>query len=157
MRLVTGLAGLVAGMVFYVDLRECRWTSGESAMTLRAQNLRVRQLRNVLHGVGSVLGKRTVTGFTIYMRVLSGGLHGDNVAVAVFTGGVPGVNGLPCGNLSESVAAIMSVLAEAARNKISAESDEDENACYEDNGKTEQMLRVFESCHPEFCHPNSLG
>jgi hypothetical protein len=128
-RLMTGLARLVAGVIFHIDLGKCRGPSGKRAMTLGAENFRIREFRNVLGGIGGVLGERTVAGFTVDVRVLSGGLHGDDIAVTVFTGGVPCINGLSCGNLGKSVATIMSVLAEAARNKISAESDEDENAC----------------------------
>jgi hypothetical protein len=151
-RLVTSLARLVAGVIFYIDLRKCRGTSGESPMTLCAQNFRVRQLGNVLGWIGGVLGERSVAGFTIYVGVLAGGLHGDDVAVAVFAGGVSGVNGLACCDLCEGVSAIVSVLAEAVRNKICTESDEDENAGYEYDGKPQEVLRIL-----EFCHPNSLG
>ena len=154
---MAGLAGLVAGVIFHVDLREIRRTSDECTMTLCAENLGVRQLGNVFSGIGGVLGERTVTGFAIDVGVLAGGLNRDDIAVAVFTSSVAGVDGLAGGDLCKSIAAIVSVLAEAARNKVGAESDEDKNACYEDNGKTKQVLRVFKSCYPEICHPNSLG
>src|SRR3954470_19657129 len=113
MRLVTGLARLVGVVVFDVEWRDCRGRSRERAMTLRTEKFRIRQLWDVLCGIGRVLGERTVTGLAIDMRVLSGGLHRGDIAVAVFTSGVPGVNRPSCGNLSESVAAIMSELPEA--------------------------------------------
>jgi|SRR4051794_8672146 hypothetical protein len=148
MWLVAGLARFIAGMIFDIHLRKRGGACSESTVTLRAEDLGIRELGNVLGRIGSVPGKWAVAGFAIHVRVLAGSLHGDDVTVAVLAGLVTGVDRLPGSDLGERVATVVSVLSEAVRDEVSTDNDEEENASYKDSGETEQVLRVFELRDP---------
>lgn len=98
-----------------------------------------------------MLPKWTVAGFAVYAAVLAGRLYRHNFAVTIFTSLVSGINRFAARNLSERVAAIVSVLAETAWNKIRAQDDKEQNASDEYGRQSNKVLRIF-----EFCHPNSL-
>lgn len=96
-----------------------------------------------------MLGQWTVASLAIHMRVFAGRFGSHNITVTIFTSLVPSVDRFAGCDFGERVATIMSVLPEAARNKVGADCDEDENASNEDCCQSHKVLRIFEFRHPE--------
>ena len=91
MRRVTGLTGLVGGVLFADDLGELRRFGDICFVTARAKRSGVGEFRNHRSRITGMVGQRPVAGFAIYMRMLAGLLHVNNVRVALLTGLVTGV------------------------------------------------------------------
>lgn len=144
MRLVTGLAGLPRGMVFAVHLRESGWLGDIRFMTARTKLTCVWQLRLKRRGIVRMLRQRAMAGFAINARVLAGLLEVGDVRVAILACLVTSEVNRVSGNFFQRLAAIMSVLAEAARNELRSQEEEDDETGDEDRQEPEEMFEIPE-------------
>jgi hypothetical protein len=90
---------------------------------------------------------RAVARFAIYARVSARFFDFENIGMTGFTRLMPGVHDGQGSDLANGIATVMTVLAEALRNKPGAETEENGDTSEEDRGNTKQVFRVFEAFH----------
>lgn len=144
---MAGFTGEAAGVVSRNDLRKALWFGGIGLVTAHAQHCRIELGGRQRGGVIGVFGKGTVACFAIHMRMFAVFLLIEDIGMAALTGVVSGVIHGPGRDFTESVAAVVPVLAETAGNEEFAKNEEQEDAGGEYPQQAKEMLRIFESVH----------
>lgn len=139
-------------MLLDVYLGETLGSRGGGGVTLNAEVGSINFCRRDA-GVGRMLRLRSMTCFTVHMRMFAGALGAGDVGVADFARLMPRELSWPCSDLSDRGGPVMPILAECARNNIAANGPEDEKRNNEERRKTEQMSCVFKEVHPAQSSP----
>ncbi len=145
MRLVTGSASGVAGVVFSHDLREFGGFGRIRLMALDAQHGGIGELGIERLGIFGVFSQRSVASLATDTRVRAGFLKVCDIRVARFASFPSCEAGGASGDVVEGSGAVVAVLAEAFGDYQTPRNEENDKSGDENQSDADQMLGVPES------------
>lgn len=125
-------------------LGECLGFGGVRLVTTHTQHRCIKLLRLDRGRIVGVFGQRTVTRFTIDVRVPAVLFLFEDVAMAALTGLVSGEIHGPSGQVSERIPAKVSILSKTLGDQNAAQDKEEQYAKAKHGGQPEQVPSVFE-------------
>ena len=141
---MAGVAGNASGMIGGDNLRESFWLGAVCLVAARADDGRIRKLGLRGRGIIGMPALCAVAGFARNVGVPVELLLADDVGVARFAGLVTGEGRGAGGDLSDGVAAVMTVLAEAFGNDRAAQDNEQQQRQQHHGGEADEMFDVLE-------------
>lgn len=153
---VVGLMASFAGKaraVSGVNLRERFWFGGAGGVAADAKNQSIEFGRLNGGGIIGVRGECAVASLAIHAGVLSPGFHIQDIGMARLASLVACKDGLLGRDFRNGVAAILAVLAKAARYENCTNYDEENCNGKKDQNEAQEMFSVFELSHLSFVPP----
>jgi len=141
---MAGVAGDSTGVVCGHNLRKPLRLGAVGFMTAGADESRVQLGRGDGCGIVGMLGLRAVAGLACHHHMFALLFLLDNVGMAGFADCVAGKSSRPGCGLRDGSAAVVTVLAKAARNDCDPQNQEYGQQYYDDHRKSDQMFYVLE-------------
>ena len=140
---MTRVAHQPSGVLSRNHLRKRFRLRGAGGVTLRAENRRIRLHRHQRSRIVGVFGQRAVARLAVHSGVFALSLGLSDFTVAQLASLMAGVSDGERGNFGDRIAAIMPVLAEAARQRKGANRQEEQCSYDEYAREAEQMFGVL--------------